>query len=118
MREQEGQAVERVERGEHGGMLHNARNPHRGDDEKPDQHHRAEQVADRRSSPRLDSKQSEQDRDGGGHDIGLQRRGRHVQALQRRQHRDRRRDRAVAVDQRRPEQADRHDGRPLLLLHA
>jgi hypothetical protein len=43
--------------------------------------------------------------------------GRHLQAFERRQHRDRRRDGAVAIDQRRAEQTDGNDGGSLPLLH-
>ena len=75
-------------------------------------------VADPRRAPRLDR---EQRRAGSttaaGNDIGLRTPGAAMfRPFERRQHRDRRRDRAVAVDQRRAEQADRDDGRPLLRL--
>ena len=40
---------------------------------------------------------------GGGNDVRLQYRGRHVQALECRQHRNRRRNRPITVDQGRPE---------------
>ena len=41
--------------------------------QKPEQHHRPEESADRGRSLRLDRKQRQQDRDRGGNDIGLQR---------------------------------------------
>ena len=50
MCEQVGQAVGRIECGEHRRMPHNARNPHCRDGNEPGQHHRAKQVTDRRRS--------------------------------------------------------------------
>ena len=118
MREQIREAVNRIECSKHQRMLHNSRNPHRRDHDEPDKHHRAKEVTDRCRSPGLYRKQHEQDRDGDRNNIGLQCGSCHVKALQRGQHRNRRSNRSIAVDQRRTEQADRHDGRPLLFLHS
>ena len=53
-----------------------------------------------------------------GKHIGCEGRKRDVQPLQRREHRNRRRDRPVAVDQRRAEKTDRDDDGAMLSLHA
>jgi hypothetical protein len=51
-------------------------------------------------------------------DVRLNRRRHHVQAFQRRQHRYGRRHRAIAIDERRAEQAGRDDRGPVLFLDA
>jgi len=48
----------------------------------------------------------------------MQRWGNDIEALQRRKHRDRRRDRAIAIDQRSAEQPNGNDKRPGLALDA
>ena len=117
MFEQIVQAVAGIERDEHRGMPPDAGNAHQRHRQKPDQHDRTEEMADLRGALGLDRKQRQQDHHRGGNDVGLERRGGHLQAFERRQHRDRRRDRAVAVDQRSAEKTDGHNGGPLVLLY-
>src|ERR1019366_6481600 len=52
-------------------MLHNARDPHQRDSDKPDKHHRAKEVPNLRGTLRLDCKQRQQDHNGGRNNIGL-----------------------------------------------
>ena len=65
-----------------------------------------------------DRKQREQDHGRRGQHIGLQTRRDLLHPFERREHRNRRRDRAVAVNERRAEQAYRDNQRPLTLLDA
>ncbi len=117
-RNQEFQAVPGVERDEDQGMLHDAVESHQRHRDKPDEHDRAEQAPDPGRPHRLHREQREQNDDRGGQDIGRQRRRRLLHAFQRGEHRNRRRDRAVAVDQRSAEQPCRHDRRTMHLLNS
>ena len=99
-------------------MLDDPVDAHRGDRDEPHEHDRPERVSDRGRPERLHGEQHEQDDRRRRQHIGLQARRDLLDALERRQHRDRRRDRAVAVNQRGAEQADGHDDRPLMLLDA
>ena len=81
--------------------------------DEPGQHDRAEGAADRRRAERLHARTGRP----GSRSPPAARRSAAPGAIcsmpfERREHRDRRRDRAVAVDQRRAEQADRDDDRP------
>ena len=82
------------------------------------QHDRAEGSPDRRRPERLDREQRQQNRGRRRQHVGLQARRDLLHAFERRQHRNRRRDRAVAVDQRRAEQAGGDNQRPLMPLDA
>jgi hypothetical protein len=99
-------------------MLDDSLQPERGQGEEPDAHDGPEGLADLLGAKRLGREQQQQDRDGAVKDVGLEGWRHHVQPLERGQHRDRRRHCAVAIDQRRAEQPDRHDHRALLLLDA
>jgi len=117
---QELHAVERVEGADDIGLADDAGDAERGQHREPDAHDRAEQAADAVGAVRLDHEQRDQDDDGAGHDEGLQLGRHHLQALDGAEHRDRRRDQAVAV-----EEGDADDGeadhqclRPLALGQA
>ena len=69
-------------------------------------------TADSMGAKPLDSKQADQDDDRDRHDVGRQHRRRDFKALDGAEHRDRRRDHAVAVEQRRAEDAQQDQGRP------
>ena len=90
----------------------------RGDRSEPEEHDRTEGAADPGGPERLDGEQDEQDERRRRQHDRLQARGDLLDAFEGRQHRDRRRDRAVAVDERGAEQADGDDDRPPLLLDA
>src|SRR4030081_2928474 len=68
---------------------------------------RSEHLADARRPAALNAKKAEQDRNCHRRDVGLERIGRNIDALERAQYRNCRCDDAVPVDQRRSEQA--HD---------
>jgi hypothetical protein len=73
----------------------------------PQQHQRSEHLADARRPAALNGKKAEQDRNCHRRDVGLERIGRNIDALERAQYRNCRCDDAVPVYQRRSEQA--HD---------
>ena len=107
-----------IEPGQHRGVLDDAIDAERPDGHEPQRHHRAEQPADPRRPQRLDREQAQQHRDCRRQNVGGDRGRGEFQALQRRQYGDRRGDGAITVDQRRAEQPDRDDHRPLRLLDA
>ena len=99
--------VARVDGEDDLGMPHDARQAEDGDGHEPQQHDRPEDAADAGRAARLRAEQGQQDDQRGGYGIGLERVGQDVDAFERAQDRDGRRDDAVTVDQRRPEQS--HD---------
>ena len=66
-------------------------------------------AATLRGAARLHREQRDQDHDGQRHDVGVEGRRRDLQAFDRRQHRQRRRDHGVAVEQRGADDAEQHD---------
>ena len=90
-------------------MPHDTRQAEDGDGHEPQQHDRPEDPADAGRAARLRPEQGQQDNQRGGHGVGLERVGQDVDAFERAQDRDGRRDDAVAVDQRRPEQPHDHE---------
>ena len=68
-------------------------------------------AATLRGAARLHGEQRDQDDDGERHDVGLEGRRRDLQALDRRQHRDRRRDDRIAVEQRGADDAEQDEAR-------
>ena len=111
-------AVIRVDRLQHGRVLRDAPQAERADGREPQQHDRPEGGADARGPERLDREQRQQDDDGGRHHVVVHRRRGDIEAFERRQHGDRRRDRAVAIDQRGAEKAEQDDQRTPPLLDA
>ena len=105
--EEEVQRVGRRQRLEDLGVVGDPAHAARGDGQKPDDHHRAEQPPDGRRADALEQEQHDDDRRGDRDDQVLQRRLGDLEALDRRQHRDRRRDHAVAEEQRRAEDPQR-----------
>ena len=91
-----------------------ADDPHdaeRGDTQKPDDHDRAEQATDPVGAELLDHEQHDQDRHGNRHDVWAEQRRHHLEAFHGAEHRDRRRNHAVAVEQGRPEDPERDEQR-------
>ena len=70
------------------------------------EHHRSENLPDEARALLLHDEQPDEDGDGERHDDGRERRRIHLQAFDGAEHGDRRRDRAVAVEQGRADQAD------------
>ena len=108
-----------TEPGENGGIPDDSDNAEGAGDDEPDQHHGAEQAADEGRAAALDQKQDDEDghrqRDHDASQLGSI----NLHPLDRAQHRNRRGDGAVAVEQRRPDQADHdHDGAPAVLSGA
>ena len=89
---------------------------HRDGDEVED-HDRPEQSAHPRRAVRLDREQADEDADRDRHDIGPEAGLDGGQAFDRGQHRDRRSDHRIAVEESAGEDAEQHDARrPALLL--
>ena len=80
----------------------------------PDDHHWSEHLPDGTRSPALDEEEPHDDHDRDRDDPGRERRGHHLKTLDRAEHRDRRCDDAVAVEQGRAEYAERHENAGLL----
>ena len=114
-RSNEAKAVERVHGDEHGWIVPDAGQPENRERQEPETHHGTEGLADALGPERLDGEQADEDHDGRGQHVRLERGCDHVQAFQRGQHRDRRGHCAVAVDERGSEQAQRDDQGAVLL---
>ena len=102
------QCMRRVDGGEHAGMLQDRQQAEHGQRREPHHHHRPEQSADGTRAVTLQQEQTEQDRDRQRQHDRLERRRDELQALDRAEHRDRRRDHPVAEEERTPGQAERH----------
>ena len=107
--EHERHRVERIERKQHLGMPHDRGDRRDRDDDEPDAHDRTEERRDPRRAARLHGEQHQQDDDRQRHHVGIERRGDELDAFDRRQHRQRRRDHGVAVEQRAADDAEQHD---------
>jgi hypothetical protein len=113
-----GNRVARVEPEQHGRVLGDAPYPQQRYSDEPSRHHRPEGMPDARGSLRLNGKKHNQDRDRHRHHIRAEPGRRDGQPFERREHRDRRRDCPIPVDESRAEQAERDDRRPRLALDA
>ena len=83
-----------------------------GDRDEPDDHDRAEQPADPVGPEPLNDEQPDQDHHGDRHDVRAKERRHDFETFDGAQHRDRRRDHAVAVEQGGAEDAERDQKRP------
>ena len=81
--------------------------------DEPDERDRTEESGNPRRAVRLHREETEQDQHGQRHDIVLKRRRGDLQAFDRRQHRDRRRDQRVAVEECGADDAEQDDGEAL-----
>jgi hypothetical protein len=88
-------------------MGDNSAHSEHADSDKPQRHDRPEQLADAIAPLRLQGEQADQDQRRQGDDVRRNRRDRGLQAFERAQDRDRRRNGAVAVKQRGAENAKR-----------
>ncbi|MCY1173466.1 hypothetical protein D9M73_136260 [compost metagenome] len=105
---QEADCVTRIEGGEDAGIANDPGEPKDRDNKKPEQHDRAEGGANSSRAEPLGCEEDNQDGDGRRHDEGLERTRHDIDTFERAEHRDGRRDDAVAIEQGRAEQA--HDG--------
>ena len=96
----------RADGGQDARCPHDPEQPEQADHDEPHQHHRAEDVADEIGPLALDQEQTDQDRDGDGNDHRRERGRVDLETFDGAEHRDRRRDHAVAVEQRGADQAD------------
>ena len=97
-------AVARVDRRQHARRPDNADRTEHRDANEPDEHQRTERAADRGGAEALHHKQQHQHDGGDRHCVGGEIAARDFEALHRAEHRDRRRDHAVAIEQRRADQ--------------
>ena len=105
MAEQKRQADERIECDQdvrHKPQVDEAADPQ---DHEPQHHDRAEHSTDARRAAPLHDEQADQHRQRERHDVRLELRRGDLETFDRAQHRDRRRDDAVAVEERRTEDA-------------
>ena len=109
MAEKKTYAMNGIERVQDLEVLRDVPDAGRGKREEPHQSDGAKKRCYARGAVRLHCEQTEQDQDGQRDDIRLQRRGRDLEALDRRQHRQRRRDHRVAVKQGSADHAERDD---------
>ena len=113
MADDEAHAVHRVERGEHARVLRDVPGAARGKRYEPHDRDRAEERGDPRRAARLHGEQAEQDHHRERYHEPLERRRDHLEAFDRRQHRQRRGDHGIAVEQRRADHAEQDDGEAL-----
>ena len=116
--QQEGDAIGRVQRAENGGMADHLHQTQRPQGEEPHHHHRTEQPSDQFGAVALDGEQADQHHQGDGHHEGGEHRRSHLESLHRRQHRDGRRDHAVAEEQGGAHQTQHHQDAHLILVGA
>ena len=105
--EQEARRVGRRQRLQDLRVVGDAADAARADRDEPDRHHRPEQAPDRAGAEPLHEEERDDDRGGDRHDQVAERRRGDVHSLDRREHRDRRRDHAVAEEERGAEDAER-----------
>ena len=108
--EQVDQRMMRAECAQDAGCRNDAAQAEHADGDKPDQHHRPEDVADERGSLALDQEQANQDRDADRNDDRRELGCVELETFDGAQHRDGRRDDAVAVEQRGADQPDDQQG--------
>ena len=103
--------AQRIDRGEDLRRLRDAAEAEGRQYEEPHQHHRPEDLSDEGRAPPLHEEEPDEDRQCDRHDEAVEGRGIDPQPLDRRQDRDRRRDRAVAVEQGGADEADHQQQR-------
>ena len=100
--------IERIERQQHLRRLHDSHDAEPPSVTNHSDHDRAEQCADAAGAALLDREQHDQTTSVSGITYGLKRGRRDLEPFDRREHRDGRRDRAVAVEERRAEEPQQH----------
>ncbi len=100
MMPEKGDGMGRVQGTQNRRIGHDLEKAKAGQDGEPQAHDRAEQHAHAAGAALLQQEEPGQDRDRGRHDIGLEPRRRDIQAFDRAQHRDRRRQDAISIEKR------------------
>ncbi|MGY4417924.1 hypothetical protein ACVWY2_000349 [Bradyrhizobium sp. JR6.1] len=100
---------DRVECVQHLGVPHDLRQRRDRDHGEPHAHHRAEERGDARGAARLHREQDDQDHHRERDDVGVEGGGDELDAFDRGQHRKRRGDDGIAVEQRAADDAEQHD---------
>ena len=112
VRAKERERVTRVDRGEHHGVIHEPDHAKDGDHQEPADHDWTEESADAVSAVPLNREDPDEDGHRDRHDVGLEQGRGDLEPFDRAEHRDGRRDHAVAVEQRRAEDAQQDEQRP------
>ena len=107
--EHERNGIKRVQRQQHFGLPPDRMDRGNRDDAEPDAHDRPEEGGDTRGAARLDRKQRQQNDHRHRHHIGIERRGDELDTFDGREHRQRRRDHGVAVEQGAADDPEQHD---------
>jgi hypothetical protein len=95
--------------GDTAGVIDDRTQPEYSEYEEPQDHHRPEHSRDPLGAPLLDEEQHDEDGDRHGDHPRLEGVRGDLETLDRAQHRDRRRDQAITVEQRRPEHSEGDD---------
>ena len=106
---QEVHGMKRVETHQHPGMIEDVIKARHGEAQEPEQRDGAEEGRHPCRSLRLHEEQRDDDRKRNGHHIGLEGRCDDLEALDRREHRDRRRDDGIAIEQCCPDHAQHRE---------
>ena len=110
--DEEADGVHRVEREQHGRLPEDAADAQDRERREPEDHDRAEDRADAGGAAALEDEEQHEDDDRDRDDVRLEERRGHFEPFDRAQHGDGRRDHAVAVEQRRAEDADARSASP------
>ena len=110
---EESHSVDRIEGSEHAKVLHDVSDARDGDGDEPDERDRAEECGDLGGAAGLHREQAEQDHHRQRDDVRLESGSNDLEAFDRRQHRDRRGDHGIAVEQRGADDAEQDDGEAL-----
>jgi hypothetical protein len=110
---QEHHPVARIEGRKHARVLRDMGNAAESKGDEPDKGDRTKESGNACRAVRLHREETEQDQHGQRHDIVLERRRGDLQTFDRRQHRDRRRDQRVAVEECGADDAEQDDGEAL-----
>ncbi|GCC49070.1 hypothetical protein chiPu_0033174, partial [Chiloscyllium punctatum] len=105
--QQELERVIGIDRRQHRGLVHDVGQPHRRERGEPQHHHRSERGGDAGGAGALHREQHDQDQDRQRHHIVLEMRRGELEAFDRRQHRDRRRDHGIADEHRGADHTER-----------
>ena len=110
--DEEIEGIKRIERDEYPGRHDDAVDAECADRDEPEHHHRPEDAANEAGALLLHDEEANQDGDSDGHHRRRERWRIDLQSLDGAQHRDRRRDCAIAIEQGRADEADNEQMRP------
>ena len=109
---EERERVTRIDRGQNDGLPNHLAIPSTRDHDEPHHHDRTEQAPDAVGAVTLNREHPDQNHDRDRHHVRIEERRRDLEPFDRAKHRDRRRDHAVAVEQRRTEDAQEDEHGP------